>query len=134
VRINWRKFKPVRVGNMKRLVIILCLLAFGLGTQVSAIDRSKSKKEDLKSVEEKEGLKPKDETKSQEKAKSTDRKQTSPSKDYNDFIDRNNNGIDDRAERPKRSLKTDNQAEDKKDSTKKKSEGSSLPERRLKKK
>jgi hypothetical protein len=80
-------------GTMKALIVILCILGL-LVTAVSpvaAID--KSKKADPPAVEKK---KP-----DQEKKDTTPTRQKKNPPTYDNFIDKNNNGIDDRAEKSK---------------------------------
>ena len=86
---------------MKKYLIWAVLMAF-LASGASAIDKTKSKSEDLRSSEQKADIKLPDSEKPATTGESDDSRR-SATKDYNDFVDHNNNGIDDRAERRKKS-------------------------------
>ncbi len=79
--------------SMKRIIPILFLVAvWALGGSALAIDRTRQS-DSLKARNERRGYTP-----DKDSMKRTDEKQDRDRKDYDDFVDRNNNGIDDRAE------------------------------------
>jgi hypothetical protein len=87
-------------SNMKRVIIIIALGAFLVsGSAALAVEKKSGPKPSPKKVEDSAALKS---GKSARKASPEPRKQEQAGqKDFDDFIDRNNNGIDDRVEQPK---------------------------------
>jgi len=97
-----------REDIMKRyLAYIICaLFLFSLNGSLLAVE-----KKDKKKIEKKEQVQEKDLTKKDPKA--TDTKQKATEKKYDTFVDKNNNGIDDRKENLKKKT-TETQTEPKK--------------------
>ena len=89
---------------MKRVLTFAFLLVFLLGTSTLAIEKKETKRATRKEID-KQNV-----TKSDRGAQSGSLKihnQAQPKRDYNDFVDRNNNGIDDRIESRKKKVGID---------------------------
>lgn len=82
---------------MKKVLIYMVLIIFALSSASFAIDKTGSKKSVKKTTDQPTDIenKPIDESSKQPS-------ETGKKKDFNDFVDKNNNGIDDRAEKTKR--------------------------------
>jgi len=111
---------------MKKYLIWVVLLAF-LASGAMAIDKTKSKSEDLQSSEKKADIKLPDREKPSSAGQKDDSRKSAP-RDYNDFVDHNNNGIDDRVERRKKAAEINDSKENEKSrtATEKKTEADSM--------
>jgi len=76
------------------IVTYLILSLFLCGGTVMAIDKQEDKKVSPDKVEKK--------VEAQDKKELQSTSSSTQSRDYNDFVDKNNNGIDDRAEKSKK--------------------------------
>ncbi len=84
---------------MKRVLIFVFLMVFLLGSSVSAIEKKETRQATQKEVDKKHITKP---GKGAQSGTLKSHNQKQPKRDYNDFVDRNNNGIDDRIESRKK--------------------------------
>jgi hypothetical protein len=88
---------------MLRFLTFVFLAIFLLGSSLAAIDKKKSGKPNRAKTEAKIKTDMKDTLKSQDPARKV-KPATADTKDYNSFIDKNNDGIDDRVEKKKKNV------------------------------
>ena len=89
---------------MNRLLIFVLMLVFLAVSTALAVEKKETKRVTQKEIDKQE------ESRSGQGAQAETLKshnQTQPKRDYNDFVDRNNNGIDDRIESRKKKAGTD---------------------------
>ena len=113
---------------MRLILTAIVLLAFIFSSSALAVNKTGTKK--LKKEKPDSVLKLK--TDKLQPSSGTKQSATDKRKDYNDFIDKNNNGLDDRIESRKKKA-ADTQSSDKKKADKKK-KASPAPEKKTKKK
>ncbi len=89
---------------MNRLLIFAFMLVFLLASTVLAVEKKETKRVTQKEVDKQEVSRSGQGTQS-ETLRSHN--QAQPKRDYNDFVDGNNNGIDDRIESQKKKAGTD---------------------------
>jgi len=93
---------------MKRILVYTFVLAFLIsGVVMATIDKTSSKKSKSESSEQKK-----------QDAKKEDTAKKKNQKNYNDFVDKNSNGIDDRVEARKKKPAPDQKANQKTDKNK----------------
>lgn len=103
---------------MKKVIIYICVVLLLGASCILAIDKKASKKATVKAVEITDSLKAVDGQRLTPPPRNM--RDSSSVKDYQDFIDRNNNGIDDRAEdrkKPSPPPKPEEEQPEKSDST-----------------
>jgi hypothetical protein len=107
------------IKSMKRMFIIFLAFVFLFGScsSVLAIDKKKAKPLDPKETPEKIEPKSRPVSPPQKQAPPKQLKPDNP-KDFNDFVDKNNNGIDDRVERKRKSAREKEKIEPKSDKSK----------------
>lgn len=113
--------------HMRSILIVIVMLAFMFSSSALAVNKTGAKKLDRKKVDTLIKLKKDNLRSSGTRQSATDRR-----KDYNDFIDKNNNGLDDRIESRKKKAAESRSSDKKKTDKQKKS--SPPPEKKTKKK
>jgi len=98
---------------MKKLLTYTFLVIFLFGSATLAIEKKDTKRVTQKEVEKRNVPKSKQDNQSGN-LNSPSRNNPKVERDYNDFVDRNNNGIDDRIESRKRKAKAEKKQIDKK--------------------
>lgn len=114
--------------HMRAILIIIVMLAFVFSSSALAVNKTGAKKLERKKADTLIKIK-KDDLRS---SSGTRQSATDRRKDYNDFIDKNNNGLDDRIESRKKKAAESRSSDKKKPDKQKKS--SPPPEKKTKKK
>jgi preprotein translocase subunit SecF len=89
---------------MKNMLIYLFLCLFLFSAVAFGIDKKENKKITVKEADKKTTQKLKTSSTDKSSGNNLDSRST---RDYNDFVDRNNNGIDDRVEKTKKKASAD---------------------------